>query len=352
MFDGDWYLALAAYNAGAGKIKKAIDRYNTHDFWQLTHGSYLRKETKDYVPKMLAGLMIAKHPERYGFTDLAFQEPLAYEVAELDSTTDIEIIAELAGSDYETVKKLNPELKRWSTPPGFERYQVRLPVGSGAAFTEKFAQLPKEKRANFVVHKVRKGDTPKVLAKRYGVRADELLRVNNLRDSRSLRVGQNLLIPINPEAGKLTLAEMRESLREESSAGKNKPLGGTSYTVKSGDNLWSIAKRFNISEQQLRAWNRLGSSNALKLGQKLVVADAGKSAPVSAGKTRIAAKSTEPVQSKKIIYEVRPGDNFWTICQKFDIDTQQLLDWNRLSKNSVLRPGQRLTLLVKNSPRG
>ena len=353
MFDGDWYLALAAYNAGAGKITRAIERYNTRDFWQLTHGSYLKKETKDYVPKMLAGLMIAKYPERYGFTDLTFQEPLAYEVAELDSPTDLEIIAELAECDYETIKKLNPELKRWSTPPGTESYQVRLPVGSGAAFAERYAQLPKEKRANFVVHKIRKGDTPKTLAKRYGVRSDEILRVNQLRSAKSLRVGQSLLIPINPDAGKLTLAEMRDALREEPAAGKGKSAGGTSYTVKSGDTLWSIARRYNVSEQQLRNWNGLGGKSALKIGQKLMVSSKGKAAPVAAAKPQVAANKTDKTSpTRKIVYEVRPGDNVWTISQKFDIDTQQILDWNRLSKNSVLRPGQRLTLLVKSSSRG
>ncbi len=352
MFDGDWYLALAAYNAGAGKITRAIERYGTRDFWQLTHGSYLKKETKDYVPKMLAGLMIAKHPERYGFTDLAFQEPLTYEVADLDSPTDLEIVAELAGSDYESIKKLNPELKRWSTPPGAEPYQVRLPVGSGAAFAERYAQLPKEKRANFVVHNIRKGDTPATLAKRYGVRSDEILRVNKLRSAKSLRIGQSLLIPINPDAGKLTLAEMRDALREDSAERKVSSAGGTNYTVRSGDSLWSIARRFNVSEGQLRGWNGLGSKTALKPGQKLVVASKSKTAPAKIGKTQVAAKSGTPSPTKKIVYEVRPGDNVWTISQKFDIDTQQILDWNRLSKNSVLRPGQRLTLLVKSNSRG
>jgi len=344
MFDGDWYLALAAYNAGAGKIGRAIERYGTRDFWQLTHGSYLRKETKDYVPKMLAGLTIAKHPERYGFTDLAYHEPLAYEVAELDSVTDLEIIADLAGSDYETIKKLNPELKRWSTPPGVERYLVRLPAESGTSFIERYAKLPKEKRANFVVHRVKKGDTPGALARRYGVRTDELLRINKVRDARSLRIGQNLLVPLNPDAGKMTLADMREALRDGGPSSQRYAGSGSHYTVKSGDSLWSIARRFKVSERQLRNWNGLGSKNTLKVGQKLAIA--GK----STGKTT--AKSSPTTQTRKIVYKVLPGDNFWSISQKFNVDTQQILDWNRLSKDSVLRPGQRLTVLVKGTSRG
>jgi len=343
-FDGDWYLALAAYNAGAGKISRAIERYGTRDFWQLTHGSYLRKETKDYVPKMLAGLMIAKNPERYGFTDLAFHEPLVYEVAELDSVTDLEIIADLAGSDYETIKRLNPELKRWSTPPGVESYSVRLPAESGVSFVERYAQLPKEKRANFVVHRIKKGDTPGALARRYGVRTDELLRINKIRDARSLRIGQNLLIPLNPDAGKMTLADMREALRDGGPSSQGSGKGSSYHTVRSGDSLWSIARRYKVSEKQLRNWNGLGGKNTLKIGQKLAVSGKGGS--------KSTAKSASTGQTKKIVYKVLPGDNFWSISRKFNIATQQILDWNRLSKHSVLRPGQRLTLLVKSTSRG
>lgn len=353
MFDGDWYLAIAAYNAGAGKIRKAIERYGTRDFWQLTHGSYLKKETKQYVPKMLAGLLIAKHPERYGFTDLNRQEPLVYELAEIPAVTDVEVIARLVESDYETIKKLNPELKRWSTPPGVENYQVRLPVGSGALFAERYAQLPENQRANFVYHKIKKGDTPGSLAKRYNVRTDDILRFNKLRNTRSLRVGQNLLIPLNPEAGKMSLADLRESLRDDTPAAKSKK-GGKSYTVRSGDSLWTIAKRFHVSEKQLRSWNGLGGKNALKVGQKLVVAaprDKAK-APTVAQKTGKPAARDAQTDRRKIVYLVRAGDSLWTIGRQFDVDTQQIRDWNKLPKNPILRPGQRLTLPDKSPPRG
>lgn len=360
MFDGDWYLAIAAYNAGAGKIRRAIERYDTRDFWELTHGSYLKDETKHYVPKMLAGLLIAKHPERYGFTDLNYHEPLVYEQAELSSVTDIEVIARLAESDYETIKKLNPELKRWSTPPGVQNYPVRLPVGSGAAFIERYAQLPENQRANFVYHKVRKGDTPGALARHYNVRTDDILRFNKLRDARSLRIGQNLLIPLNPEAGKMSLAELRESLRDDAPAAKSGKEGAKSYTVRSGDSLWKVAKRFNVTEKQLRSWNKLGGKSALKIGQKLIVtAGPAKGQTAKTAKIAKSAKSAPPAAPKaaktdlrKVVYKVRAGDTLWAIGRQFDVATQQIRDWNKLPKNPVLRPGQRLTLLVKSTPRG
>ncbi|MHB8709394.1 MAG: LysM peptidoglycan-binding domain-containing protein [Desulfuromonadales bacterium] len=355
MFDGDWYLAIAAYNAGAGKIRRAIERYDTRDFWELTHGSYLKDETKHYVPKMLAGLLIAKHPERYGFTDLNYHEPLVYELAEISSVTDVEVIARLAESDHETIKKLNPELKRWSTPPGVQNYPVRLPVGSGAAFIERYAQLPENQRANFVYHKVKKGDTPGALARRYNVRTDDILRFNKVRDSRSLRIGQNLLIPLNPEAGRMSLAELRDSLRDDAPSAKSGKGATKSYTVRSGDSLWKVAKRFNVTEKQLRSWNRLGGKSALKIGQKLVIAagpaKGGPSATV-AGKSKPAAPKAARADLQKVVYKVRAGDTLWAIGRQFDVGTQQIRDWNKLPKNPVLRPGQRLTLLVKSTPRG
>lgn len=350
MFDGDWYLAMAAYNAGAGKIRRAIERYGTRDFWELTHGDYLKDETKHYVPKMLAALLIAKHPERYGFTDLNYHEPLVYETAEIDSVTDVDVIAKLAGSDYDTIKKLNPELKRWSTPPGAGSYQVRLPVGAGQPFVEAFAQLPVDKRANFVVHKVAKGDTPAALAKRYRVRVDDLLRFNKVRDARSLRIGQSLLIPLNPEAGRMSLAELRESLRDDAPAKAGTKGGAKVYTVRSGDSLSKIARQFKVTEKQLRSWNGLKSKSLLRVGQKLTV---GPGSPAKAGTAVASAKAAPSAAGlKKVVYQVRSGDTLWAIGRQFNVGAEQIRGWNNLPKNPVLRPGQRLTLMVKSTPRG
>jgi membrane-bound lytic murein transglycosylase D len=353
MFDGDWYLAIAAYNAGAGKIRRAIERYETRDFWELTHGSYLKDETKHYVPKMLAALLIAKHPERYGFTDLSYQESLAYELVEIDSVTDIEVIARLAGSDYETIKRLNPELKRWSTPPGKTSYPVRLPVGSAVAFAEQYAELPVNQRANFVAHKVVKGDTPAALARRYGVRTDDLLRFNQVRDARSLRIGQDLLIPLNPDAGKMALADLREALRDDAPPARTGKGTVQSHTVRPGDSLWKIAQRYQVTEQQLRRWNKLGNKTLLRVGQKLVInggSTKGNVATASA-KSKAAAKPGSKAQVQKVVYQVRAGDTLWGISRQFAVNTAQIRDWNQLPANPVLRPGQRLNLLVKDQPR-
>jgi membrane-bound lytic murein transglycosylase D len=179
-----------------------------------------------------------------------------------------------------------------------------------------------------------------------------LLRFNKVRSARSLRIGQNLLVPRN--AGGMSLADVREAMRDEEPAPRGQGSGFKQYKVRSGDSLWKIAQRFHVSERQLRAWNGMGSRTALKPGQSLVIAAAGsgegKAAPVKS--VRPAAPKVAKADLKKVVYKVRAGDSLWTIGRQFDVDAQQIRDWNKLPRNPVLRPGQRLTLLVRSASRG
>jgi len=332
-FDGDWYLAVASYNAGPGKLRQAIKRYETRDFWELCRGSYLQNETKNYLPKLLAVLLIAKDPEAYGFTDLVYQDPLEYDVAELPGSTDLEVIARLAGSDYETIKRLNPELKRWSTPPGDKHYQIRLPAGSLDSFVADYAALPVNKRANYLRHQVKSGDTLLAMAKRYRVRVEDIQRVNSIRDARALKIGANLIIPLNPDSSSTPLADLKDDYKRSKK---------TTYKVRSGDSLWKISQKFDVTEHQLRVWNKLGWKNVIRPGQTLVVSS--KSTPV-----KTAAKSSSPAPQaslKKVVYKVQPGDTFWAISREFAVDAGQIRRWNNLAENHVLQPGERLTLHV------
>ena len=266
-FDGEWYLAVASYNAGPGKLRNAIKRYKTRDFWELCRGKYLKTETKNYLPKLLAALLIAKQPEKYGFTELEYQQPLEYDTAMLPSSTDLEVIARLSGAEYQVIKKLNPELKRWSTPPGAKDYQIRLPAGSREAFLFKYAELPERQRANYVRHKVRSGDTLLALSKRYGVRVQDIKKLNRIRNTRTIQIGTNLIIPLNPDAnGSTALAALKDDYKRSRR---------TYYTVRSGDSLWKISRKFSVSEKQLRVWNRLGWSNVIRPGQRLIVSHEG-----------------------------------------------------------------------------
>ena len=340
-FDGDWYLAVASYNAGPGKLRQAVKRYNSRDFWELCRGEYLQEETKNYLPKLLAVLLIAKQPDKYGFVDLEYHEPIAYDTVPLPSNTDLEVIARLSASDYQLIKKLNPELKRWSTPPGAKDYLVRLPIGSKDAFWEAYAQLPKRQRANYARHKVKSGDTLLALAKRHGVRVQDIQRLNGIRNARALQIGTDLIVPLNPDAnGTNALAELKDDFKRSRKV---------SYTVRSGDSLWKISQKFNVTEKQLRVWNRLGWSNVIRPGQHLIVSS--KAAPVKTAAVKATTTHrTGPL--KQVVYKVRPGDTLWAIGREFAVKTGQIRSWNNLAENHVLQPGEQLTLHVNSGSRG
>ncbi len=348
---GDWYLAAAAYNAGAGKIQRGIEMYGTADFWQLSHGPYLATETKQYVPKLLAAMLIAKEPEKYGFTDIAYHEPFAYETVRLPTATDVEVIAGLCDSSVETIRDLNPELKRWCTPPDLRDYEVRLPAGSGEGFLEKYAQIPEDERVNFQHHTVRKGETLKSIARRYGLRSKQILALNRI-NTRNLKVGTELVLPFG-KGGK-PMVDVADRFERAATS---------TYKVRKGDSLYKIARRFEVSEQQLRSWNKLGSKSLIKPGQTLVVA-AGKVAPAkkgavaaksSSGKGK--AKKTQVASAKggagqKIVYKVQKGDTIYAIARQYNVGTDAIMGWNNLRKGHVLRPGDRLTLRVRDDRRG
>ena len=334
-FDGDWYLAVAAYNAGGGKIRQAIKECDSRDFWTLTEGKVLREETRNYLPKLLAALNIVKDLEGYGFSDLHFAEPLDYDIVTLDSTTDLEIIADFSGVSYQRLKELNPELKRWCTPPGTHGYQLRVPRGSAEQVSTLYAQLPPDQRARYHRHQVKAGDTLQVLARKYHIRVDDIISLNNIKNPRAIQIGTNLILPLKEGFTDLPVTELADTyVRSRRKI----------YKVRSGDSLWSIANRFDVSEKELRVWNKLGWSNLLRPGQVLAVSRPG-------AKT-LAKSKPKAGPTRKLVYEVLPGDTLWGIGRQFDVRAEQIRRWNELSHEHVLQPGQKLTLLVSVTHQG
>lgn len=188
---GDWSLALAGYNAGAGRVEWAIRRKKSRDYWQLR----LPRETKLYVPAIYAATIIAKNAEAYGFKDLKPEAPFEYEKASVPDATDLKIIADCAEVDPELIRQMNPELLRWCTPPQVN-YEVRVPVGTKAKFQEKFAQIPKDKWVSWRTHKVRTGENMGKIGRLYRIPAATLAQMNHLKSVHKIRVGQVLMIPV------------------------------------------------------------------------------------------------------------------------------------------------------------
>ncbi len=191
-----WYLAAAGYNAGEKKIATAMKRYGTEDFWELTKYRYLKRETKDYVPQMIAAALIAKDPEKYGFVGIEYQEPLRYEKVKVPEVTDLRLIAQACEVTVDEIKNLNPELSRWCTPPNFPDYEIKIPFGKKEPFLRNFEALYPGERFQFKTHIVKKGDTLSKIAKLYRVGLEPILEINRLNKKSRLSTGMNLLIPL------------------------------------------------------------------------------------------------------------------------------------------------------------
>ena len=280
MFNKDWYLAAAGYNAGENKILRAIDMYNSRDFWQISKGSYLKRETKEYVPKLLAAAIIAKDPARYGFSDVAYLAPLELDTVAIPSQTDLELVARICDIPYQTVRDLNPELRRWCTPPDYPNYELKLPKGKKEIFEAEYAKIPEQLRFTekvlYTRYKATKKDTAASVARRFGTTPQVIAELNHLGKKTRL-TGKVLTVPA-----------------------KNQPRGSTAvassdtksftkyYTVKKGDTLASVAKKFNVSAKILSSWNNLKGKLALRPGKRIIVAKfvekEGTLAPVKAEK--------------------------------------------------------------------
>jgi membrane-bound lytic murein transglycosylase D len=281
-FRGDWYLAWAGYNAGEGRIDKAIRRENTRDFWAMMgKGRTLRAETKHYVPKLIAAALISKHPERFGFY-INYQQPWEYEDVLVPDSTDLRVIAKAAGISFEQLHELNPELRRFCTPP--TAWTIRLPRGTRETFLAAYEKLGPAERLSFVEHKVEKGEPIGKIARAYGVTEAAILRTNGIKSYKQIKVGRVLVIPIAASHGLLAGKQLEEK-RSRPQARAAVPaavisrsivraqVSGSLYTVRAGDSLWTIAAKFATTVDKLKRLNGLNGrrARALQVGQTISV---------------------------------------------------------------------------------
>ncbi len=327
MFDS-WPLAAAAYNAGEGRIMRAVSRYKTEDFAKLIRYRYIPRETKDYVPKMLAALTIAKDPEKYGFGDVQYQEPLEFDKVVIPGGTDLAAVGRIIGVHRDFLKELNPELKRFCTPPNKETYLVRLPKGFAPIAVERMEEIRSEAKVTFLLHKVRKKETLTSLAQVYNTPLSSLKEMNGLRRT-SLRRITRLIIPVtglSEEASvpgtkvspdKLKLAHMRADERYRR---------GRRIRVRRGDTLWRIARRSGVSVKALARANRMRTSSILRAGSVIRIP----------GGTYRSGKGTRHV--------VRRGDTLWRIARKYGVTVKQLARRNHMRSGQTLRTGRVLQI--------
>jgi len=195
MFDS-WFLAAAGYNAGENKIKRAIRKHRTRDFWEMTKYRYLKPETKQYIPKLIAATLIAKSPAKYGFKNIDYLDPLVYDVVTVNAPLDLRDVARITGTTYKKIRNLNPELKRWCTPPDIANYQLKIPLGTQEQFLTQYETIAPKGNLLFHTHKIRSGDTLSHIARRYGTSIKPIMELNNITSPRRLRLGRRIIIPV------------------------------------------------------------------------------------------------------------------------------------------------------------
>ncbi len=267
---GSWYLAAAAYNGGEGRVSRGIRRLPGADsisdatFFDLSRRRYLRRETRDYVPKLIAAARLAKEPLRFGFDSIPYLPPLMFDEITVPDATGLDVLARLADTTLAALVELNPHYVRRVTPPGRASI-VRVPRGAGGTVAQRYADLPASERVTFVYHRVRRGETLSEIGTRYGVSVSLLRSANNNIHPKRLRIGQRLLIP-------LSTSRSRTARAVRSNPASTPPSSGY-HTVRRGESLWIISQRYGITLSQLRQWNGMGSTdNRLDVGQRLRVA--------------------------------------------------------------------------------
>lgn len=190
---GSWNLAMAAYNAGEGKILKALNRTKSNDYWALLNTRHIKRETKEYVPRFIAATMIATNPQSYGFENLNYYMPLEYDEAIITAPVDLDIAARCADTTIDAIRELNPELRRWSTPANSSFYVLRIPPGKKDVFTENLSRIPEAERFTVDTYTIKKGDTYRSIARKTGIPVSVVLELNN--GIQPLTVGERIILP-------------------------------------------------------------------------------------------------------------------------------------------------------------
>ena len=321
---GSWYLAAAAYNGGPNRVRRGLRRVPDGTFWDLADRRLLRRETRDYVPKIIAAAMIGHDPERYGFEYPEKEELPEYATVRVPDATSFDVLAEVAGTDEEMIDLLNPQFPRSVTPPHRE-VEIRVPVEGAAQFAVRYAAVPAEDRVTWTFHTVQRGHTLGWIGQQYGVSVAALQAANGNLNPRRLQIGQQLVIPrAGGSSAPRTASAPSPRPAARAPAVRTNAGGETVVTVRRGETLDVIGQRHGVSVSALRAANGNVNPRRLQIGQQLVIP----------GRDRPAGPMT---------IVVREGDSLWLIARRYSVSTRQIIEWNRLS-SSLIRPGDRLQI--------
>ncbi len=398
---GDWHLALASYNCGPGRVKSAIAKANSRNYWEVRQ--YLPRETQQYVPLYIAATKITMDPEAYGFSGINFETPGDYEMVPVKGAYDLASIAQASGISVDDLKALNPELLRERLPQGVEEYSLRVPRGTPDDLAARLEELPAQQQLaqSFVSHKIARGETMKEIAQKYGVTIASINDANGMTAKSRLRTGSSLRIPLAamaaapvPTAEQPAIASTEgpsqpaavppqaERSNDLAMAGNSVPASVSStprrpaatpvasetraarssetpresskkttyHKVGRGETLTGIAKQYGVSTQDLAAWNGLDRNTNVRAGQKLKVQSDGTEKQTLAAKSDkkkndVAANETTSKKKRSVTttstryetHKVRRGESLIAIAERYGVSVEDLRTWN---SRDVKKDGQ------------
>ncbi len=329
---GDWYLAMAAYNSGPGTVQKAVKRTGYADYWQLYKRNVLPKETRNYVPIILAVTIMAKNPAQYGLENVVADKPLVYDSVNIDYPVDLRLVAECVDAPASTLQDLNPSLLRLTTPKDRE-FELRLPIGTKDRYLTAITAIPPDMRVWWRYHKVAPGDTLASVARSFHVSREAIVQANNLDGVDELRTESELIIPVAP--GKHPADEVASYSHR-----------ATSYKVRKGDTVETVAENFGVPPSMVRRWNHL-KGDSLRGRHVLyvhlpVTPDADESRRTVASKSK-SNNTLQPKSGNSVVHhKVQRGETLYSIAKSHNITVEALKQDN--GNLPALRPGMVLVI--------
>ena len=330
-FDGNWLHALAAYNSGEGRVARAIRRNEKAgkptDFWSLD----LPRETRAYVPKLLALADILKNKDNYDFTWPEIENVAVIKAVDIGSQVDLAFAADLAGMTLKDLHALNPGYNRWATDPDGP-HRLVLPLDKAEAFSQALAKIDRTDRLNWVRHEVKRGDSLGKIASKYHTTVDIIKQINEM-DSNMIRLGDHIMVPVALK--ELDTYSLSQDQRLASLQNTKRADYKLTHKVTSGDTLWDISRKYNVSTRSLAKWNGMAPTDTLRPGQTLAI-----------WVNKVTDKQKDDAILRTLTYTVRRGDSLSRIASKFNLKISDIAEWNDLNAKRYLQPGQKLTLYV------